>query len=51
MRSEEEIRERISYFQQCIIKDVTEGLISIEQLKYYRTAIEILRDVLQENNQ
>lgn len=48
MRSENEIRERINYFQQCIIADVTAGIISIEQLKYYRTAIEILKDVLQE---
>lgn len=51
MRSEDEIRERINYFEQCIVKDVTEGFISTEQLKYYRTAIETLRHVLGDDNQ
>jgi hypothetical protein len=47
MRSEKEIKERISYYKQCILKDVTTGLISVEALKNYRTAIEVLEDVLQ----
>lgn len=51
MKSENWIKERINYYKQCIIKDVTEGIISIEQLKNYRTAIEILKEVLQEDNQ
>lgn len=50
MRSEKEIKERISYYEQCILKDVTKGLINVETLKNYRTAIEVLEDVLQRDD-
>lgn len=51
MKSEKEIKERISYIKQCIVKDVTKGIISVDALKYDRAVLETLRYVLDEENE
>ena len=51
MKSEEEIKERINYFKQCIIKDVLAGTMTDYAARYYATVINTLEDVLNEDNQ
>jgi hypothetical protein len=51
MKTKEEIKERISYIEQCIVKDVTEGIISVDALKYDRAVLETLRYVLDKENE
>lgn len=50
MKSEEEIKERISYFEKCIINDVLNGAMTDYAARYYAIVINTLKDVLQEDN-